>query len=94
MSDKHFDLTQIEPMTAPRFTCHARANLEDCDWPFCSRDPAANRVMEAIQECNKVIVDEGDLRHALETSRYNASPREVAARWNAMERLRKAVGLE
>jgi hypothetical protein len=88
MSDKHFDLTQIEPMTAPRFTCRAKANPEDCDWPFCSCDPAANRVMEAIQECNEVIVDETDLRRALEMI---PAPK-ILMHW--MDKLRKAAGLD
>jgi hypothetical protein len=43
-----------------KFTCAARANPEDCGWPFCGCDPAADRVLESIQEHYMAIVPLGD----------------------------------
>lgn len=28
---------------------------QDCDWPFCGCDPAANRVLEAVEESGRFV---------------------------------------
>jgi hypothetical protein len=43
-----------------KFACAARASPEDCGWPFCGCDPAADRVLESIQEHYMAIVPLGD----------------------------------
>jgi hypothetical protein len=58
-----------------RFECQARKQAlpepADCDWPFCGCDPYADKVFEALQECNKTLIDESELaalRAALDTA--------------------------
>lgn len=45
---------------ADKFSCAAKSNPEDCQWPFCGCDPAADRVLESISEHYMVIVSLGD----------------------------------
>lgn len=50
-------------------SCGARSNPEDCQWPLCGCDPAANKVVETLIECGwGQIYPQGDvelLRKAL-----------------------------
>jgi hypothetical protein len=41
---------------APAYRCGAISNPEDCGWPFCGCDPAAEKVLAAIQEHDMEIV--------------------------------------
>lgn len=38
------------------YRCGAISNPEDCGWPFCGCDPAADKVLAAIQEHDMEIV--------------------------------------
>jgi hypothetical protein len=53
---------------------------QECAWPHCGCDPAANRVLEHIQECGFVIVRESDvttLRELLAQAAPGTGPDEV-----------------
>lgn len=52
--DRIKSLERAQP-AASQVECKGRKSIggcdpQDCDWPFCDCDPAANRVIEALQE--------------------------------------------
>jgi hypothetical protein len=63
---------------APQPTCKARtANTgandpQDCNWPFCGCDPAADKVIEAIQESGFTLIKDEDLLQL--TKRAESAP--------------------
>ena len=71
---------------------------QDCDWPWCGCDPAADKVLEAIQENDCVILPASALRelfdlaqaHAMQMPERNPQRRMKIA-W-AFNECRKAIG--
>lgn len=82
--------------------CKARASAtdppSDCNWPFCGCDPAADKVLAAIQECDLVLVPMSALREVFSLAQTyvmqvpTRNPQRRMAIVHAFEECRKAVG--
>ena len=77
---------RADEKAAAAFVCKYRNSgvggndAQECAWPQCGCDPAANRVLEHIQECGFVIVRESDvttLRELLAQAAPGTGPDEV-----------------